>query len=337
MTPEQIVWLIAGLFAGAATVVSAYELYLHIANYNQPTVQRLIIRIILMVPIYAVDSFMSLVLKDTAIYWDTARNCYEAFVVYSFFTLLLTLVGGANELGAALLNTPKRRHLFPLCKLPAFQPGPTFVRQCQRGTLQFVLVKILTTLCSFILHFFGLYGEGHLTPHRGYLYIVVIDNISITVAMYCLLLFYTVCKEDLKPFRPVPKFLVVKAVIFFSFWQGVIVAILVHFDVIDGLGEWTQRDVATALQNFMICVEMLGAAFAHRWAFGAKEFKTDKSTSVLRNLRHVISPGDVASETVALFAPAPLLPVRRTREPEGLLHAKPLKDITVKEQDYGTL
>jgi len=30
--------------------------------------------------------------------------------------------------------------------------------------------------------------------------------------------------------------------------QGVIVAILVHFDVIDGLGEWTQHDVATALQ-----------------------------------------------------------------------------------------
>jgi len=49
MSPEQIVWLVAGLFAGSATLVAAYELYSHIANYNQPTLQRLIIRIILMV------------------------------------------------------------------------------------------------------------------------------------------------------------------------------------------------------------------------------------------------------------------------------------------------
>jgi len=138
---------------------------------------------------------MSLILKDTAIYWDTARDCYEAFVIYSFFTLLLTVVGGADELGAALQGAPPHHHVFPLCKLKPFQPGPYalfvllvyvhsgFVRACQRGTMQFVLVKILTTLACFILHFFGLYGDGNFSVTRGYLYIVVIDNISITVRL----------------------------------------------------------------------------------------------------------------------------------------------------------
>ena len=38
-------------------------------------------------------------------------------------------------------------------------------------------------------------------------------------ALYCLLMFYMVCKHELYPFNPVLKFVIVKAVVFFCFWQ----------------------------------------------------------------------------------------------------------------------
>lgn len=63
----------------------------------------------------------------------------------------------------------------------------------------------------------GVYGEGEFSANVAFPYIVVINNISQFVAMYCLVLFYRANKEDLKPMKPIPKFLCIKAVVFFSF------------------------------------------------------------------------------------------------------------------------
>jgi hypothetical protein len=45
-------------------------------------------------------------------------------------------------------------------------------------------------------------------------------------------MFYYAFKTDLKPIKPIPKFLTIKAVIFFSFWQAFVIAILVEAGVI---------------------------------------------------------------------------------------------------------
>jgi len=58
------------------------------------------------------------------------------------------------------------------------------------------------------------------SPMSAYLYIAIIYNISISLALYALLMFYCATKEQLQPFDPVLKFLTVKSVVFLSYWQG---------------------------------------------------------------------------------------------------------------------
>jgi len=129
-----------------------------------------------------------------------------------------------------------------------------------------------------VLAFKGLYGDGDFSPTKGYLWITIIDNISITgtmvnrstnavksasnlfaswlVSMYFLVLFYHVTKNELKPFNPVSKFLCIKLVIMFAFWQGVVIALLGWFGVLNedniNLGkDWkSKEEIGASLSTY---------------------------------------------------------------------------------------
>lgn len=62
------------------------------------------------------------------------------------------------------------------------------------------------------------------------------------------------------------------AVVFLSFYQGLLISALVFFNVIKPTLEYTQEEVAKGLQDFIIVIEMGFAAVAHHFAFGYADF-----------------------------------------------------------------
>ena len=74
--------------------------------------------------------------------------------------------------------------------------------------------------------------DGDFSPTGGYLYIMLAYNVSISLALYALFLFYIATRHLLKPFSPVLKFGSVKAIIFLSFWQGLF-SLSLHFSKTD--------------------------------------------------------------------------------------------------------
>jgi len=143
--------------------------------------------------------------------------------------------------------------------------SPFFVK-CKFGVLQYVLLKFILSVFVMILEKLELYKEGDFTPQGGYLYICIITNISQCWALYCLVFFYYATKNELGPIRPVGKFMAVKAVVFFTWWQSLGISILFqmglipHYAAIDDGKEWTSEAVAKGLQDYLICIEMFVAA-----------------------------------------------------------------------------
>jgi|TARA_B110000091_G_scaffold164916_1_gene176215 hypothetical protein len=85
-------------------------------------------------------------------------------------------------------------------------------------------------------------------------------------------MFYSGLKKELQPIKPFSKFLSVKAIVFFSWWQGFFIQIAVSTGYITHTAFYTKDNVARALQNWLVCIEMLLFAFAHKYAFSYKEF-----------------------------------------------------------------
>lgn len=269
-------WFIAGIFLLLTIPISLWVILQHLVHYTQPELQKPIIRILWMVPIYSLDSWIALKYPSIAIYVDTCRECYEAYVIYNFMGFLTNyLTSRYPNLVLILEAKDQQKHFPPLCCCPPWTMGEVLLFRCKLGVLQYTVVRPFTTIVALICELLGIYDEGNFSFSNAWTYLVIINNMSQLFAMYCLLLFYKVLKEELSPIQPVGKFLCVKLVVFVSFWQAVVIALLVKVGVISEKHTWewqTVEAVATGLQDFIICIEMFLAAIAHHYTFSYKPY-----------------------------------------------------------------
>lgn len=313
---------IAGLFAFAAIFVTCHQIYAHLRSYTCPNEQRWIVRILFIVPIYAFDSWLSLMFfsnNNYYIYFNTVRDCYEAFVIYNFLSLCYEYLGGESSIMSEIRGRSIRSSfIYCTCCLAGRQYTIGFLRFCKQATLQFCILKPTLAVITLLLQAFRLYSDGDFSVTSGYLYIMILNNLSITLALYALFLFYFATKELLSPYDPVGKFLTVKSIIFLSFWQGVLLAVLEKTKVInshyseEGIKMIGVGTVAAGYQNFIICIEMFFAAVAMRMAFPYDLYVTQEMVthgrtvslqSISSNLKETMNPKDIMADAIHNFHP----------------------------------
>ena len=214
-------FLIGGICVAISLSQSLYLLIQHLRYFSKPDYQLYIGRIILMVPIYCITSCMSMIYPHLTEGLNMIRDFYEAFVIYSFTMLLINFVGGERRLSINLELKEHINHPWPFCIFfHSFHPGSMFLRLVKIGVLQFVIFRPLLSALSIMFQGFSIYHEGYFGFDDSYLYLFVLINISFTVALYGLLLFFVATEELLEPYRPLPKFICIKGVIFFFFLAG---------------------------------------------------------------------------------------------------------------------
>lgn len=84
-------------FAVIGSAASFWLIKKHLEFYTKPSQQRYVVRILFMVPVYAIVSWFSYYWWTKAIYFQLIRDCYEAVVIASFFYLLLYYLGDTEE------------------------------------------------------------------------------------------------------------------------------------------------------------------------------------------------------------------------------------------------
>ncbi|OAV87185.1 hypothetical protein PTTG_00652 [Puccinia triticina 1-1 BBBD Race 1] len=270
--PRNVLWS-ASLSAGLATLLSFWCIVQQLRNYRKPILQRFVVRILFMVPIYSISTLISLYSLDAAFFIDLIRDIYEAFVIYCFFGLLVEYLGGERSLLILIHGREPTPHPWPFSKLlsPVDISDPYTFLNIKRGIFQYVQVKPILVIVTVIFKATKTYNDGDLKFTNGYTYVSLAYNFSVSLCLYCLAVFWLCTGADLKPFRPMPKFLCIKGVIFFSFWQGFGISILVALGILKST-RYPTETLSIAIQDTLICFEMPLFSILHLYAFSHKDF-----------------------------------------------------------------
>jgi len=111
---EAAATVTAGVASLAATLLSIVSIWLQTKNYRKPLLQRYVVRILLMVPIYSIASWTSMVSRTAADFLDPVRDIYEAFTIYTFFQLLINYLGGERALIIMTHGREPVHHVWPV-------------------------------------------------------------------------------------------------------------------------------------------------------------------------------------------------------------------------------
>ncbi|KAI0685934.1 organic solute transporter Ostalpha-domain-containing protein [Cytidiella melzeri] len=281
---HHIGWLVCGVFTVAATVITFWLMNKHLQWYTNKAEQRYIIRILLMVPLYAVISTASFLFWNHSTPLLLLRDCYESIVLTSFFYLLLLYISPDTEEqkevfrknGLSHLNDclriakgePPKKWMLPLGGVKAKpQDGLYFLQMMKWGVLQYCVVRPGTTLAAVILDYVGLYCEDSWSPGWGHIYLTVIVSISVSVAMYCLIQLYSSVSTFLSPKQPLLKLFAIKAVVFLTFWQATMLSMLATFGLVKDTQYMTAENINIGIGAVIETVEMTLFALLHLKAF----------------------------------------------------------------------
>eukprot|EP00929_Paragymnodinium_shiwhaense_P013473 TRINITY_DN121318_c0_g1_i1.p1 TRINITY_DN121318_c0_g1~~TRINITY_DN121318_c0_g1_i1.p1 ORF type:complete len:384 (+),score=55.96 TRINITY_DN121318_c0_g1_i1:144-1295(+) len=284
MHAQRWLQLIAGVAAWISCVSAAVNIYGHVRG--RPTsLTACTVRILAVVPIFALDAWASLMLEASARHWSSPlsyiREVYESVAICSFLQYMLTVLGGPVGIAEKLRSNDAKpvHHVWPISVLvgPRRQ-GADFVSKSIIGIMQYVFVS-LCLFCAHCLVWSPPWSEEESWFRESREFIAIglelIKSVSCGCAMYNLALFYRHTYDHLLGIQPILKFLSIKGVVFFTFWQGVVIALIASTGVIpdnggdDGHGHkiWTRNEYCSGLRDFLLCLEMVIFAEMHRRAY----------------------------------------------------------------------
>jgi Organic solute transporter Ostalpha len=311
----------AGTFTLLTGLLTMFHMSAHLRAFHEPIVQRKVLAILWMSPIYATTSFFALLFPTIEGYLAVIKDFYEAYAIYMFLSFLIAVLGRGDRDVVMDRLAQHADHLSSPSKLFScwYHPHPdssnsakakAILWECQMLCLQFVILRPLTSIASFVIETLTISDDPDnekdepentwayfLTPQFA---ISMVQNISVGLAFGGLLKFYHAIANDLKWCQPFSKFLCIKGVVFMTFWQEFTIHIVATLH-----GQEDHK--AAHIQNVLICLEMLFFAIAHWCVFPPDEWE--------ENYR----PKEFAKPGLGLkdFAADMTLLVESSRKPRG--------------------
>jgi hypothetical protein len=301
-------YCVSALGAALSCGVSLWLCYLHVRNRQDPTTCMYTLRVLALAPLYAFCSAIQLAIPRLAVYLVCACEVYEAVALYQFVKLLLHLFyhrapGLGLQAGDAVPFEERHQDpeawqahntevLFEQCE-PAvlccgaltLWPSAELLRGLRYAALQYLVVRCAHSVVAVALHESpGEQGFAHsLDPGHAYFWTSSLVNLSISAALFAVFLLIALLEPVVWAHDPWLKFGSLKLVIFFCFWQTMVLSALGYAQMLPlaYFAPWNAARLIDALDSTLVCVEMAALSVYHHWIFRPDE---PQRTSVLSHV-----------------------------------------------------
>ncbi|KAF4634317.1 hypothetical protein G7Y89_g3797 [Cudoniella acicularis] len=238
-TFHSIGLVVAAACSLIAIIVSLYLIFMHATHYTKPYEQRQFARS--SPPFLASANTSQYYPHPVYVYFQVISDCYEAFAIASFFSLLCHYI------------------------------APNLHDQKQ--------------------YFRTLQPKG---------WVLVIESVAVTIAMFCLIQFYVQLRLDLSAHSPFIKVIAIKLVIFLSFWQTFLISILTSatFNVVHTTASLAYPDLKVGVPSLLLCIEMAIFAILHIFAFPYKPYMKSRDQG-----KYPVSPSGPGEPPVNTIGP----------------------------------
>lgn len=281
----------AAAFCIASNLISIRMIFLHMFHWHLPNIQIYIVIILFMAPAFSTCSFVAIQYHSFGVYLHVLLDLYESIVLFAFFYMFIEMMGGEVNTVSILSEKDQsfaKHKCLCYCCCPVVKMGNPFYQEVKWGTLQFIILSTLSAFTVLIFYPLGYYDEDYFKWNNAYTYVTVLGIFSMVWAMYSIFMFFHAVKDELihpKNWHPVRKFITFKLIIAISTIQTKILSVLVQYDVIKGVEQWNSEEVASALQHYLICIEMVIMAVANSFVFSYKECLPQEDHNLhLRNM-----------------------------------------------------
>jgi len=301
-TSHILLYSLSAVCTAVTCTLTSLLIYRHLQNWADPVGQRYTVRILLLLPVYTLCSVLVIHLPRLFIYLDSVRELYEAFALYQFVLLMLHYFYKRAPAHFHVLNAVRHEDkcqdselhaeenlelLFAECEPVTFCGCLSFhategkLRFLRYAVLQYLVVRVVLTFINVGLQESGLYHHRSLDPAYAYLWIAVMNNVSISFALFGVLQLLSLLHTVIWAHDPVLKFLSLKLVIFCIFWQSILFSASAYADIVPVVyfQPWSSTETVGVLDNSLICVEMALLSLYHHWIF---RFDETQRTSTLK-------------------------------------------------------
>jgi len=174
-------------------------------------------------------------------------------------------------------------HSFPMT---LFQPHTVrlnhhTLKLLKHWTWQFVVIRPLCSILMIALQLLGLY------PTWLSWTFTIILNVSVSLALYSLVIFYHVFAKELAPHKPLAKFLCIKGIVFFCFWQGMVLDGLASFGILQSLPfHLDVEHIEEAMQNILVILEMVVFSVLQQYAYHVSPYSGEVEKMLKQNKKN---------------------------------------------------